>query len=55
MSLTVHFIDENFVLQSKCLQTLEVPQDHNAVSLKDVLSATYVYKLENQEGLWRYH
>ena len=41
MSLTVHFIDDNFVLQSKCLQTLEVPQDHDAVSLKDVLSAMF--------------
>ena len=38
MSLTVHFIDGNFTLQSKCLQTLEVPQDHDAASLKDVIS-----------------
>ena len=32
------FIDRNFTLQSKCLQTLEVPQDHDAASLKDVIS-----------------
>jgi len=38
MSLTVHFIADNLTLQSKCLQTLEVPQDHDAASLKDVLS-----------------
>ena len=41
MSLTVHFINENFVLQSKCLQTLEVPQGHDTVSLKDVPSAMF--------------
>ena len=29
----VHFIDENFILQSKGLQTLKVPQDDDAVSL----------------------
>ena len=38
MSLTVHFIDRNFTLQSKCLQTLEVPQDHDTASLKDIIS-----------------
>ena len=32
-SLTVHFIDNDFELQSRCLQTLEVPQDHNASSI----------------------
>ena len=41
MSLTVHFIADNFTLQSKCLQTLEVPQDHDAASLKDVLSSMF--------------
>ena len=41
MSLTVHFIDGNFTLQSKCLQTLEVPHDHNAASLKDVISTMF--------------
>ena len=41
MSLTVHFIADDFTLQSKCLQTLEVPQDHDAASLKDVLSSMF--------------
>ena len=41
MSLTVHFSDGNFTLQSKCLQTLEVPHDHNTVSLKDVISTMF--------------
>ena len=39
ISLTVHFIDIDFELQSKCLQTLEVPQDHNASSLTEVLDS----------------
>ena len=38
ISLTVHFVDTNFKLHSKCLQTLEIPQDHTAASLQDVLS-----------------
>ena len=41
MSLTVHVIADNFTLQSRCLQTLEVPQDHDAASLKDVLSSMF--------------
>ena len=39
ISLTVHFADIDFELQSKCLQTLEVPQDHNASSLMEVLDS----------------
>ena len=39
ISLTVHFIDIGFELQPKCLQTLEVPQDHNASSLMEVLDS----------------
>ena len=39
--LTVHFIDWNFTLQSKRLQTLEVLQDHDAASLKDVFSTMF--------------
>ena len=39
ISLTVHFVDIDFELQSKCLQTLEVPQDHNASSLMEVLDS----------------
>ena len=30
--LTVHFVDNDFELKSRCLQTLEVPQDLNASS-----------------------
>ena len=37
-SLTVHFVDEGFTFQSKCLQTMEVTQDHTAESLKEVLT-----------------
>ena len=39
MSLTVQFVDNNLDLQSRCLQTLEVPQDHNASSLMEVLDS----------------
>ena len=41
ISLTVHFIDSEFKLQSRCLQTLEVPQDHSAGSLKEVLASMF--------------
>ena len=39
ISLTVHFVDDNFDLQCKCLQTLEIPQDHTASSLSEVLKS----------------
>ena len=39
--LTAHFVDSNFNHQSRCLQTLEIPQDHDASSLKDVLSSMF--------------
>ena len=39
ISLTVHFVDIDFELQSKCLQTLKVSQDHNASSLMEVLDS----------------
>ena len=39
ISLTVHFIDSDFDLKCKCLQTLEVPQDHTASSLSQVLKS----------------
>ena len=39
ISLTVHFVNDEFKLQSRCLQTLEILQDHNASSLKEVLSS----------------
>ena len=34
ISFTMHFIDSEFKMQSRCFQTQEVPQDHNASSLK---------------------
>ena len=37
ISLTVHFIDADFKLHSVCLKTLDVPQDHDAGSLRGVL------------------
>ena len=39
ISFTVHFLDSNFKLQSRCLQTLEVTSDHSANSLKDALAS----------------
>ena len=40
ISLTVNFIDADFKLQSVCLKTLEVPQDHDAGSLHGVVCST---------------
>ena len=40
MSYTVHYIDPQWSLQSWCLQTLFVPQDHNADNLADVMTET---------------
>ena len=37
-SLTVHFVDKGFAFLSKCLQTMEITQDHTAESLKEVLT-----------------
>ena len=41
ISLTVHFVDNDFELQSRCLQTLELPRDHSANSLNEVLNAMF--------------
>ena len=30
MSLTIHFVDEQWALQSRCLQTAYFPEDHTA-------------------------
>ena len=30
LALTVHFVNKEWVLQSHCLQTIFVPQDHTA-------------------------
>ena len=35
MSYTVHFIDQDWKLQSRCLQTLYMPDDHTAETLAD--------------------
>ena len=40
MSYTVHYIDPQWSLQSWCLQTLFIPQDHNADYLADVMTET---------------
>jgi len=40
LSYSVHFIDNDWVLQSRCLQTLFVPKDHNANNLSEVLAET---------------
>ncbi|XP_071845427.1 E3 SUMO-protein ligase ZBED1-like [Apostichopus japonicus] len=36
MSLTAHYIDSNWKLQSRCLETIFVPQDHIALNLAEV-------------------
>ena len=40
MTYTVHFIDQEWNLKSWCLQTLFVPQDHDADNLADVMVET---------------
>ena len=48
LSYSVHFIDNDWVLQSRCLQTLLVPKDHNADNLNEILAqALAQWKLEN--------
>ena len=37
LALTVHFVDKEWVLQSHCLQTIFVSQDHTAENLMPVL------------------
>lgn len=39
ISLTVHYVNEYFKLQSKCLQTQEVTTDHTSISIETVLSS----------------
>uniref|UniRef100_A0A1X7SLU2 DUF659 domain-containing protein n=1 Tax=Amphimedon queenslandica TaxID=400682 RepID=A0A1X7SLU2_AMPQE len=39
ISLTVHYVNEYFKLQSKCLQTQEVTTDHTSISIEAVLSS----------------
>jgi len=40
MSYTVHFIDQEWNLKSWCLQTLFIPQDHDANGLTDIMVET---------------
>ena len=47
LSYSIHFIDENWILRTKCLQTLFVPKDHTAESLCEVITETLTqWKLE---------
>ena len=41
ISLTAHFVDNDCNLQSKCLQTQEIPRDHDASSLKEELESMF--------------
>jgi len=41
ISLTIHFVDADFTLNSLYLKTLEVPQDHTAESLQHVLQSMF--------------
>lgn len=41
ITLTVHFVDQDFKLQSLCVKTLEVPQGHCAESLRQALSSMF--------------
>ena len=40
MAITIHYVDKDWVLQSHCLQTLFVPEDHTAENLAPVLHST---------------
>ena len=47
LSYSVHFIDKDWILQERCLQTLFVPKDHNADNLSEILVQTLAqWKLE---------
>jgi len=47
ISLTIHFVDVDFTLNSLCLKALEIPQDHTAESLQHVLLSMF-QELEGQ-------
>ena len=54
--LTVHFVDNDFELKSRCLQTLEVPQDLNASSPYGGAGHSILKDWKNlRESVWRYH
>ena len=44
----VHFVDTNFKLQSKCIQILEIHEDHTAASLQEVLSDIKSWSLSDK-------
>ena len=47
LSYSIHFIDDNWILQTKCLQTLFVQKDHTADNLCEVMTETLTqWKLE---------
>lgn len=39
MSLTIHYITADWTLQSKCLETRYIPQNHTAVALAEALQS----------------
>ena len=39
MSYTIHYIDSNWKLQNKCLQTQFLPEDHTGVHLSEAMEA----------------
>ena len=47
LTFTCHFIDRNWELQSFCLQTHYMPEDHTADNIQEALSDTLqVWKLD---------
>ena len=40
LSYTIHFIDNDWELKSRCLQTVFIPQDHTADHLAEALETT---------------
>ena len=40
LSYTVHYIDDQWALQSYCLQTLYLPEDHMTINLDEGLEET---------------
>lgn len=40
MSYTIHFVDDNWKLSSRCLQTHYLPQDHTGENLADAMKET---------------
>ena len=47
LSYSIHYIDEDWILQTTCLQTLFVTKDHTADNLSDVMTETLTqWKME---------